>query len=51
MKIARIVIVLLGLGIPALAIAHAATSDSSSCCQPNAACCHDPSCPFCHHAK
>jgi len=49
MKLARIAIILLGLGIPALAIAHAATSDS--CCKPGAACCHDGSCPFCHHAK
>ncbi|HET9991504.1 MAG TPA: hypothetical protein VFQ65_23405 [Kofleriaceae bacterium] len=49
MKLTRILIILLGLGIPALAIAHATASDS--CCQPGASCCHDPSCPFCPHAK
>jgi len=49
MKLTRIAIIILGLGIPALAIAHATSSDS--CCKPGAACCNDPSCPFCNHAK
>jgi hypothetical protein len=49
MKFVRLITLLVALGIPAIAIANAATS--ANCCKPGAACCDDGSCPFCHHAK
>jgi hypothetical protein len=49
MKLARLLTVLLALGIPTLAIADAVTS-SDSCCKPGAACC-EHGCPMCKHAK
>jgi hypothetical protein len=49
MKLARLITILIALGIPAMGIASAVTS--SDCCKPGAACCEDGTCPFCHHAK
>jgi len=46
MKLARYVILLLALAIPALALAGG--GNRASCCQPGAACCHE-GCPLCHH--